>query len=79
MDGVTLVWAWPNHGGRWHLLADGADLALCGVGKRGWMQRAGGLFDQTYLTAFACLPCLAAERKRAATPLPTAGAGGGAR
>ena len=67
MDGVTLAWAWPNRGGRWHVLADDADLALCGVGKRGWVQRAGGLFDRTSLPVLACLPCLTAERKRAAT------------
>lgn len=76
MDGLTapaLVWAWANYGRRWHLRADGAGLALCGVGKRGW-ELAGGAFDRADLYVLACLPCLRAERTTA--PASAAGDGG---
>ena len=68
MDGLTtpaLVWAWPSGGRRWHLRADGADLALCGVGKRSDLKN-GEAFDRDgNIFVFACLACLRIERTEA--------------
>lgn len=69
---AALVWAWANYGRRWHLRASGADLALCGVGKRGW-ELTGDAFDRDAQDIYvcACLPCLQIERS-AAHPAPAA-------
>lgn len=63
----ALVWAWANDGRRWHLRANGADLALCGVGKRGWELVFDRNAEDIYVAA--CIPCLSIER-RATTRQP---------
>jgi hypothetical protein len=68
VDGLTapvLVWAWLNYGRRWHLRASDGDLALCGVGKRGWEMT--GDFDPAEIFTLACLPCLRISRTEAAS------------
>ena len=73
MDGVTLVWAWSMVGQRWHLRAGGAELALCGVGKRGLDN--GKAFDPDDIYVLVCVLCLAATRVTAPASRGAAGDG----
>ena len=63
MSAAALFWGWARGGRRWHLRPEGADLALCGVGKCGW-KLVGDPFDRDaddiYVTA--CGPCLGIAR-----------------
>lgn len=63
MISVTLSWAWANRGRRWHLRAAGADLALCGVGARGWKWRLYAAFGRADIPVLACIHCLRVMRR----------------
>lgn len=58
MDGVTIFWGWVRGGRRWHLRSDGADRALCGAGKKGWLSGDHGRFDPAHIAVGACVPCV---------------------